>query len=131
MTQWLMWQMAGLGPMLGQAHHFRNYAKEKIPYAIDRYTDEARRLYGVLDCRLAGREYVAGEYSVADIACFPWILASAQGQSLEEFPTLRAWHERMAARPAVERGMDVGKEVRQSGMDEQARAILFGQHAVK
>jgi GST-like protein len=130
-TQWLMWQMAGLGPMLGQAHHFRSYAKEKIPYAIDRYTNEARRLYGVLDRRLEGREYIAGEYSIADIACFPWILPSGQGQSLDDFPHMKRWHERMATRPGVQRGMDVGNDVRQGGMDDQARAILFGQGAAK
>jgi GST-like protein len=122
-----MWQMAGLGPMLGQAHHFRAYAKEKIPYAIDRYTDEAHRLYGVLDRRLASRPFIAGAYSIADIACFPWLLPAAQGQSFDDFPNLKAWHERVASRPAVQRGMEAGKDMRQGGVDEQARGVLFGQ----
>jgi len=131
--EWLMWQMAGLGPMLGQAHHFRGYAPEKISYAIDRYTNEANRLYGVLDGRLAGRSWICDEYSLADIACWPWIVPhERQGQKLEEFPHVRAWFERMKARPAVQRGFDVGKELRDQaakGMDEEAKKILFGQRA--
>jgi len=127
--QWLMWQMGGLGPMLGQAHHFRLYAPEKIAYAIDRYTNEAHRLYSVLNRRLEGREYVCGDFSIADCACWPWIVPyKLQGQDLEEFPHLHAWHERMKARPAVQRGMDIGKELRApGGMDENAKKVLFGQ----
>jgi GST-like protein len=130
-TEWLMWQMGGLGPMLGQAHHFRSYAKEKLPYAIERYTNEAHRLYGVLDKRLAGRDYIAGDYSIADIACFPWLLPDGQGVDMAEFPHLAAWHARMSARPAVQRGMNVGADLRTAGMDDQARAVLFGQRALK
>src|SRR5262245_14724321 len=93
-VQWLMWQMSAIGPMLGQAHHFRGYAPEKIAYAIDRYTNEANRLYGVMNRRLADREYLAGEYSIADMACWPWIVPyERQGQRLEEFPNLKRWFE--------------------------------------
>jgi GST-like protein len=129
--EWLMWQMGGLGPMLGQAHHFRAYAPEKIPYAIDRYTNEANRLYGVLDKQLEGREYIAGDYSIADIACWPWIVPhERQGQNLEETPHLHRWYERMKSRPAVQRGFELGMELRQKGgMDERAKQILFGQTA--
>jgi GST-like protein len=129
--QWLMWQMGGLGPMLGQAHHFRNYAPEKIPYGIDRYTNEANRLYGVLDRRLADREFLAGPYSIADMACWPWIVPHKnQGQDLDEFPHVRRWFETLRARPAVQRGFEVGKELRTpAGMDEKAKQILFGQTA--
>jgi GST-like protein len=131
--QWVMWQMGGLGPMLGQAHHFRGYAPEKIPYAIDRYTNEAHRLYGVLDKQLAGHEFVAGEYSIADIASWPWILPSGQGQSFDEFPHLARWYEAVNARPAVQRGAAVSVEqpADQKPMDEEARKILFGQRARK
>ena len=129
-VQWLMWQMANLGPMLGQAHHFRQYAPEPIPYAIDRYTNEANRLYGVMDRRLADREFLAGEYSIADMACWPWIAPyKRQGQSLDEFPNLERWFETMQARAAVQRGFAAGAELRQAGMDEAARKILFGQTA--
>jgi len=129
--QWLMWQMGGLGPMLGQAHHFRNYAPERIPYGIERYTAEAGRLYGVLDRRLADREFVAGPYSVADMACLPWIVPHQnQGQELSGFPHLERWFGRMQERPAVKRGLEVGRELRRSGPpDEEARRILFGQTA--
>jgi GST-like protein len=128
-TQWLMWQMGGLGPMLGQAHHFRQYAPEKLPYAIDRYTNEAHRLYGVLDKRLADREYIAGAFSIADCAAWPWIVPhKIQGQELAEFPNVQRWHETMKTRPAVVRGMDVGKDLRRTGpMDEASRKVLFGQ----
>jgi GSH-dependent disulfide-bond oxidoreductase len=129
--EWLMWQMGGLGPMLGQAHHFRGYAPEKIPYAIERYTNEASRLYGVLDRRLAGREWICDAYSIADISCWPWIVPfERQGQKLEDFPNVHAWFERMKERPAVRSGFEVGKEIREQasqGMDEEARRILFGQ----
>lgn len=126
--QWLMWQMGGLGPMLGQNHHFRVYAPERLPYAIDRYTDEARRLYGVLDGRLTGRDYICGDYSIADMACWPWIVPhERQGIALDDFPNVRRWYDTLKERPALRRGFDVGRELRTAGMDEQAKAILFGQ----
>ncbi len=129
--QWLMWQMGGLGPMLGQAHHFRQYAPEKIQYGVDRYTNEANRLYGVLNKRLADRAFVAGDYSIADMACWPWIvLHDMQGQRLEDFPHLRRWFETMRARPAVQKGFELGRELRTpSGLDNEAKKILFGQKA--
>jgi GST-like protein len=131
--QWLFWQMGGLGPMAGQAHHFRNYAPEQIPYAINRYTDECNRLYGVMDTQLADREFLAGAYSIADMACIGWIKPyKNQGQDLEEFPNLKRWFETVMARPAVERGMAVGKEEREKSnlaTDEEAKKILFGQRA--
>ncbi len=128
--QWLMWQMGGLGPMLGQAHHFRGYATEKIPYAIERYTHETNRLYGVLDKQLDGREYIAGDYSIADMACWPWIVPhERQGQKLEDFSNLQRWYETMKTRPGVRRGFDVGKEFRGAPMDEKAKQLLFGQKA--
>jgi GSH-dependent disulfide-bond oxidoreductase len=132
-TQWLMWQMGGLGPMAGQAGHFRLYAPEPMPYSVDRYTNEVNRLYGVLDRRLAGREYICGEYSIADMACWPWILPHERhGQRLEEFPDLRRWYEQLKTRPALRRGFDVGREIRQlakDGPDDEARKVLFGQRA--
>lgn len=129
--QWLMWQMGGLGPMSGQAGHFRAYAPEKIPYGIDRYTNEVNRLYGVMNKRLADRPFLAGEYSIADIASFPWVVPWERlGQSLPDFPHLERWFKEMQARPAVERGLAVGAELRQSGpMDEEAKKVLFGQKA--
>jgi GST-like protein len=129
--QWLMWQMGGLGPMLGQAHHFRQYAPEKIQYGIDRYTNEANRLYGVLNKRLADREFVAGDYSIADMAAWPWIVPhERQGQKLEDFPHLDRWYQTMRARPAVQKGFEVMRDVvTGSGPDEQAKKILFGQKA--
>lgn len=109
--QWLYWQVGHLGPMAGQAHHFRAFAPEKVPYAIRRYTDEMNRLYGVLDTQLEGSEYIAGDYSIADIACWPWIVPhERQGQSLGDFPNLRAWFERVGARPAVRRAQQFGNE---------------------
>jgi GSH-dependent disulfide-bond oxidoreductase len=132
-TEWLMWQMGGLGPMLGQNHHFSGYAPEKIPYAINRYVNETNRLYGVLDRRLAGREYIADDFSIADMACYPWIVPyERQGQKLEDFPNLKAWFERVAARPATQRAYARGDEVRppeQATMTEDAKKILFGQTA--
>ncbi len=130
-TQWLMWQMGGLGPMCGQAHHFREYAPEKIPYAIDRYTNEVNRLYGVLDRRLSDREYLAGEYSIADIAAWPWVVpAKVQGQNLDDFPHVKRWFAAITARPAVERGRAVGRDLpRKNSMDDEARKVLFGQTA--
>ncbi len=106
--QWLMFQMSGFGPMLGQAHHFRIYAQQKIQYGIDRYTKEANRLYGVLNARLGRSAYVAGEYSIADIALYPWsVLYERQGVDLAEYPNVARWQREIAARPAVERGMRV------------------------
>lgn len=128
---WLFWQVGGLGPMAGQAHHFRGYADQKIEYAIDRYTKEVNRLYGVMNRRLADHEWLAGEYSIADMASFPWIVPyDRQGQSLSEHPNLERWFRAMSARPAVERGLAVGKELRTSApMDAEAKRILFGQTA--
>jgi len=106
--EWLMWQMGGFGPMLGQAHHFRRFAPEQVPYAIDRYTNETRRLYGVLDRRLGEVEYLAGDYSIADIATFPWAARHEwQGVDLAEFANVKRWFDAIAARPAVARGMAV------------------------
>ena len=129
--QWVMWQMGGLGPMAGQAHHFRQYAPEKLPYAIDRYTKEVNRLYGVMNKRLADRDYLAGAYSIADMAAWPWVVPwKNQGQQLEEFPHLHRWFEAVKARPAVERGFAVGTELRTTApMDEEAKKVLFGQTA--
>lgn len=126
--QWLFWQMGGLGPMAGQAHHFRQYAPEKIPYAIDRYTREVARLYGVMNKRLEDREFLAGDYSIADMACWPWVVPyERQGQKLEDFPNLARWFELVKARPAVQRGFDAGKELRTAGeLDAKAREVLFG-----
>ncbi|WP_026381922.1 glutathione binding-like protein [Afifella pfennigii] len=127
---WLMWQMGGFGPMLGQNHHFRNYAPETIPYAIKRYEDEADRLYGVLDKRLEGRDFVAGgEYTIADMAIVSWARTpDKQGVDLAEFPNVARWREALLARPAVERGMAVGAERRSDlSQDKDAQAILFGQ----
>ncbi len=128
-VQWLMFQMGGVGPMLGQAHHFRNYAPEKIPYAIDRYTNEASRLYGVIDRRLGESEWLAGpDYTIADMATFPWLRSyENQGQDLDDYPNLKAWFERINARPAVERGLQVLAERRRTGpIDDKQREILFG-----
>ena len=127
--QWLMFQMGGVGPMLGQNHHFRTYAPEKIAYAIDRYTNEARRLYGVIDKRLAatGNWIAAGEYSIADMAIFPWLRNwKNQGMELEDFPALKAWFETIAARPAVQRALAVLADRRKPLHDDKARAVLFG-----
>lgn len=132
--QWLMWQMGGLGPMAGQNHHFSVYAPEKIPYAISRYVNETNRLYGVLNKRLADREFVAGEYSIADIAAYPWIVPyERQGQKLEEFPHLKRWFETIRARPATERAYALTKKVNPNAAvgintDDQKK-ILFGQTA--
>ena len=126
--QWLMFQMGGIGPMLGQAHHFRNYAPEKLAYAIDRYTNEANRLYGVLDRRLAGREFVAGEYSIADMAIFPWLRSyENQGVDLDAYPEVRRWFDVIAARPAVVRAVDVLSERQRTGpRTDEERENLFG-----
>ena len=129
-TEWLMWQVGGLGPMAGQAHHFRQYAPEKIPYAIERYTSEVNRLYGVMDRRLADRDFLAGPYSIADMAAYPWVVPfENQGQRLEDFPHLKRWFEAMRARPAVARALEVGEKLRSGRLDEEAKGILFGQKA--
>ena len=129
--QWLMWQMGGLGPMAGQAHHFRQYAPEEVPYAVARYTNEVNRLYGVMNKRLTDRDYLAGEYSIADIACIGWVRPHRnQGQDLEDFPNLKRWFETVMARPAVGRGMAVGQEFRRNlGDDKEAQKVLFNQRA--
>jgi GSH-dependent disulfide-bond oxidoreductase len=126
--QWLMFQMGGIGPMLGQAHHFRQYAPEPIPYAVDRYTKEASRLYNVVDRRLGEVPYLAVDYSIADMAVFPWLRSyERQGQKLEDYPNLKRWFETISARPAVERGVKVMVDLRRPGpMDEKQREILFG-----
>jgi GSH-dependent disulfide-bond oxidoreductase len=126
--QWLMFQMGGVGPMLGQAHHFRIYAPEKIGYAIDRYTNEAKRLYGVMDKRLARSKYIAGaEYSIADIAIFPWLRSwKNQGIDWADYPHLKGWFDEISARPAVQKGVTVLADLRQPLVDAQARENLFG-----
>lgn len=129
--QWLFWQMAGLGPMAGQNHHFAHYAPEKLPYAIDRYVKETSRLYAVLDRRLADREYVAGEYSIADMAAYPWTVShERQQQKLEDYPALKRWFEAIRARPAVVRAYEKGKAISSKPVvDDEARKFLFGQSA--
>ncbi len=126
--QWLMWQMGGLGPMLGQAHHFRGYAPEHIEYAYQRYTNEANRLYGVLDKRLGDARYLAGEdYSIADIAAWPWTrFPDRQGVTREDYPNFMRWFDAIAERPAVQRGVEVLADLRTEGFDDKAREILFG-----
>ena len=127
--QWLMFQMGGIGPMLGQAHHFRLYAPEKIEYAFNRYTNEASRLYRVVDTRLAEVEYLAGDYSIADMATYPWLrYHENQGQKLEDYPHLKRWYDALSARPAVQRGLAVLEEESRSPqqMDQQAKHLLFG-----
>lgn len=129
--EWLFWQMGGLGPMAGQNHHFNMYAPEKIPYAIERYVKETTRLYSVLDRRLEGRAYVVGDdYTIADMAIYPWIVPHKnQGQNLEDFPNLKAWFERVKARPATERAYAKAEPFKDKPMTEEARRILFGQTA--
>ena len=128
--EWLNWQMGGLGPMAGQNHHFSQYAPEKIPYAIDRYVKETNRLYGVLDRQLAQHAFVAGDYSIADMACYPWIVQhDRQGQKLEDFPHVKRWFEAIRSRPAVIRAYAWGDKIRNEGMTEEARKNLFGQTA--
>jgi len=126
--EWLMWQMGGLGPMAGQNHHFSIYAPEKIPYAIDRYSNEARRLYGVMNRQLARNKYIAGpEYTIADIAIFPWLRSwKNQGIDWNEHPHLKGWFDEIAARPAVRRGVEVLADLRRPITDERAREVLFG-----
>jgi GST-like protein len=126
--QWLMFQMAGLGPMLGQLGHFSRYAPEKIPYSIERYRKESGRLLGVLDRRLGEADYLAGEYSVADIACFPWVrTVEIHGGGLDDFPNLRRWHQSIAGRPAVQRGLEVpDPSLAAKKITDEAREFLFG-----
>lgn len=127
--QWLFWQMGGLGPMAGQNHHFSQYAEEKIPYAIDRYVRETARLYDVLDRRLSDRPYVAGDYSIADMACYPWIVPhERQGQRLDHFPHLKRWFEAIQERPATVRAYAKADQVNTtpSVHDEESRRVLFG-----
>jgi GSH-dependent disulfide-bond oxidoreductase len=129
--EWLMWQMAGLGPMAGQNHHFAHYAPEKIPYAIQRYVNETGRLYGVLDRRLKGRDFILGkQYSIADMAAYPWIVPERQGQVLAEFPNLARWHAAIRARPGTTRAYARAKEINatpRGAISEAERRILFSQ----
>jgi GST-like protein len=129
--EWLMWQMGGLGPMAGQNHHFSTYAPEKIPYAIDRYVRETSRLYGVLNKRLQGRGFIVGsDYTIADMACYPWIVPERQGQDMADFPNLKRWHAAIRARPATVRAYAKVKEVNPNAggiRTEAERKVLFGQ----
>ncbi|HET9903337.1 MAG TPA: glutathione S-transferase N-terminal domain-containing protein [Xanthobacteraceae bacterium] len=131
--QWLFWQMGGLGPMSGQNNHFSSYAPEKIPYAIDRYRNEVNRLYGVLNRRLADRAFIAGEYSIADMACYPWVVPwERQGQKIDDFPHLKRWLEAIAERPATKRAYALAKEINPNAggiRTEEEKRILFGQTA--
>jgi GST-like protein len=131
--QWLMFQMGGVGPMLGQAHHFRIYAPEKIAYAIDRYTNEAKRLYGVMDSRLARSKYLGGTaYSIADIAVFPWLRSwKNQGIDWNDYPHLKGWFDEVGARPAVKRGVEVLADLRRPITGDKERAVLFGNEQYK
>lgn len=127
--QWLYWQMGGLGPMAGQNHHFSHYAPEKIPYAINRYVNETSRLYSVLDKQLSQRLYIAGEYSIADIASYPWVRSyEKQGQNIEDFPNVKGWFERISARPAVIKAYEKANVINSgTAVTESGKAILFGQ----
>ena len=129
--QWLFWQMGGLGPMAGQNHHFTQYAPDKIPYAIDRYVKETARLYAVLDKHLAGREFIAGSYSIADMACYPWIVPhERQSQNLEDFPQLKRWFGAIRERAATQRAYALAKEINPAPVvTEEAKRVLFGQDA--
>ena len=129
--EWLFWQVGNLGPMAGQLSHFVNYAPGEHPYSKKRYADEYNRCLGVLERRLQGRDYLVGEYSIADMASWPWVLiAKPLGQPLDDFPNVAAWRERIKARPAVQRGVDLGKELRRRGPHtEDERKILFNQTA--
>ena len=129
--EWLFWQMGGLGPMLGQNHHFVSYAPEKLPYAINRYVNETARLYAVLDKQLQGRDFIVGEYSIADMACYPWIvLYERQQQDLNNFPNLKRWFYRIKERDAVVRAYEKGKTINtKPTVDEESKKFLFGQDA--
>jgi GSH-dependent disulfide-bond oxidoreductase len=126
--QWLMFQMGSVGPMLGQAHHFLAYAPEKLPYAMQRYSKEANRLYGVMDRRLAESKFIAcGEYTIADMAIMPWLRSyERQGVNMDEYPHVRKWFDAIGARPAVQRGLAVLAELRKPAMDDKAKEMLFG-----
>jgi GST-like protein len=128
-TEWLIWQVANLGPMLGQNHHFLTYASEKIPYAIDRYLAESSRLYAILDRRLEGRDFIADTYSIADIACYPWIVPhERQQQDIDKFPNLKQWFEAIRSFPSTTRAYAAARNVNNQGtMSEDAKKILFGQ----
>ncbi|MBU1211899.1 MAG: glutathione S-transferase N-terminal domain-containing protein [Alphaproteobacteria bacterium] len=129
--EWLFWQVGGLGPMAGQNHHFVQYAPEKIPYAMDRYVNETNRLYGVLDRRLAGRDWLADDYSIADMAAYPWVvLWKGQLQNLDDFPNIRRWHTAIRNRPAVIRAYEKGKPwSSRAAVTEEGKKLLFGQTA--
>jgi GST-like protein len=129
--QWLFWQMGGLGPMAGQNHHFTQYAPEKVPYAIDRYIKETARLYAVLNKRLADREYIAGDYSIADMACYPWIVPhEKQSQNLDDFPHMKRWFATIRERPATQRAYALAKDINPAPViTEEDKRILFGQDA--
>jgi GST-like protein len=129
--QWLFWQMGGLGPMSGQNNHFAHYANDKIPYAMDRYRNEVNRLYGVLNKKLTGRDFIAGAYSIADMASYPWIVPyERQGQKIEDFPNLKRWFETIKARPATARAYELAKSINtQPSVTEESKKILFGQTA--
>ena len=131
--EWLFWQVGGLGPMAGQAHHFRRYAPEKIEYGINRYTNEVNRLYGVMNRRLSEVEYLGGDYSIADMASIGWVRShEGQGQDLNDFPHLKRWYEAVMARPAVQAGIAVGQSEREKmnlATDKDAQSVLFGQKA--
>jgi GST-like protein len=129
--QWLFWQMGGLGPMSGQNNHFSHYAVEKIPYAMDRYRNEVNRLYGVLNKKLQGRDFIAGDYSIADMASYPWIVPyERQGQKLEDFPNLKGWFERIKARPATVKAYEIATSINTApSITDESRKILFGQTA--
>lgn len=130
--EWLYWQVGGLGPMLGQNHHFTNYAQEKIPYAIKRYQDETLRLYGVLDKQLEGRPFIAGEnYSIADIACYPWIVTGDyHGMNMEKLPNIKNWCDAIAARPATQKAYAIGEQYTSRASDEDRTQNLFGNRDV-
>jgi GSH-dependent disulfide-bond oxidoreductase len=132
--QWLYWQMANLGPISGNCNHFRNYAPEKVPYGIDRFTNEVHRLYGVMNTRLKDRDFLAGDYSIADMASYPWVRSPKNmGQDIAEFPALERWGKRMQDRPAVARAVLVGEDLRSKdyslATDKEAQKVLFGQRA--
>ena len=129
--QWLFWQAGGLGPMAGQLSHFVNYAKEPVPYARERYGNEYERLLAVMEVRLRDREFLAGEYSIADMASFPWVIPYRRyGVDLDRFPNVRRWFDTLKSRPAVQRGVDVGKDIqRDESENEKARGVMFGQDA--
>lgn len=126
--EWLFWQVGGLGPMAGQANHFLNYAAEDLPYPKKRYTDEVHRLFGVMNTRLAKVKFLAGAYSIADMACYSWVKSATRYQPLDEFPNLAAWLERVGARKAVQRGMALGTDLR-TPMTAEEKKVLFGQRA--